>query len=148
MAINNNGNRTNPPSILGDLRQQLTPNQSGSNNREERKPAEFWLNVGVMLNINGEDVFVSLPQGLPLDDMKPQPVRGSNQEWIQLAQTKNLLLDELRKAAAGMDPGDRIVVGQLQVELRRAADPAQTGNPNDNPLMAQLIHTLGAKKAG
>lgn len=136
-------NRTPNISILGDLRQQLS-NAGTPAAREERKPADYWLNVGVTLNINGEEVFIGLPQGLALDDMKPQVIRGSNAEWIQMAQTKNALLTEIQKAAANLKPGDRLVVGQLQVELHRRAEPAQEGNPNDNPLMSQLMSTLGA----
>ena len=71
----------------------------------ERKPSEVWLNVGVNIPGAGEDgadLFVSLPVGLPLDDMKAIQIRGSNQNSINLKQVKNALLDELQKLGVGM----------------------------------------------
>jgi hypothetical protein len=110
----------------------------------ERKPSDFWLNVGITVETGKSDdptKFISLPQGIALDDMKPQVVRGNNVEFQQMVQTKNALLDELQKAAATLKPGERLVV-PLEVELYRRAEPEQTGDASTNPLMAGLIKRL------
>jgi hypothetical protein len=79
--------------------------------------------------------------------MKPQAIKGSNQEWINLAQTKNMLLEALQKHAASMEPGERQAVEALQVEIYRRNEPQQHGTTDANPLMASLLATLGAKAA-
>ena len=111
----------------------------------ERKSSQVWLNVGVTIPGAGEDgadLFVSLPVGLPMDDMKAIVIRGSNQNSIHLKQVKNMLLDELQKLGASMKPGDRQTVPQLGVEIYRVAQPEQVGTAEGNPLIAGLFGAL------
>lgn len=110
----------------------------------DRKTSDFWLNIGIEIpGPDGAPLFVSLPVGIALDDMKPQAIKGTNQDWINLAQTKNLLLETLQKHAASMAPGERSHVDALQVEIyRRNEAPAQIGTTNANPLMASLLSSL------
>ncbi len=111
-----------------------------------RQPSNFWLNVGVTIKgKDGEDVFISLPTGIALDDMKPQAVKGNNADWQQLAQTKNVLLEQLQQAAASLKPGERVNVPVLTVELYRRAEPAQTADPATNSLVASLMEKLVPK---
>lgn len=132
-------------SIL-DLNIQTQPQTPAANGKPERKPSDFWLNVGVTLPGAGKDadgnpidLFVNLPNGIPLDDMKPAKVTGSV-EYQHLQQTKNAILEQLQKAAAAMAPGERIRVPLLTVELyRRKEDAPVQGNPEENPLLAQLF---------
>ena len=115
--------------------------------QQDRKPSEFWLNIGANLEgmgREGEDVFVSLPSGLPLDDMKPTKVTGTDQHSINLKQTKNMLLEELQQLGASMQPGERRVV-PLQVEIYRVAKPAQVGNAEENPMARALFGALAGK---
>lgn len=114
----------------------------------ERKSSQVWLNVGVNIPGAGEDgtdLFVSLPVGIPLDDIKPIVIRGSNQNSIHLKQVKNMLLDELQKLGAGMQPGGRQTIPQLGVEIYRVAQPEQQGTADSNPLIAGLFGALGGK---
>lgn len=120
----------------------------------ERKSSEFWLNVGIWVEgAEGEPLFVSLPTGVALDDMKAQPIKGSNQDWINLAQTKNALLEFLQKHAASMEPGDRQplnepVIGEFGIEIYRRKDAvAAVGNTETNPLTASLMSSLLGRKA-
>ncbi|WP_199097189.1 hypothetical protein [Dyella sp. ASV21] len=114
----------------------------------DRKHSDFWLNIGITIDgPDGEPLFVSLPVGLALDDMKPQAIKGTNQDWINLAQTKNALLEALQKHAASMEPGARQPIDCLQVELYRRNEPAQHGTTEGNPLVASLMATLAGKKA-
>lgn len=127
-------------------------NTSGSANgtaQQDRKPSQIWLNVGVTLpgvGEDGTDLFVSLPVGLPLDDMKPIVIRGTNQNSINLKQVKNMLLDELQKLGAAMSPGQRQSVPQLSVEVYRVGQPDQTGTAENNPLIAGLVGALSGKR--
>lgn len=117
----------------------------------ERKASDFWLNVGINIpnpDGSGGTIFVSLPVGLALDDMKPQAIKGANADWIALAQTKNALLETLQKHAAGMAPGERQTIDVLGVEIYRRNEPAQHGTTEANPLMASLMASLaGQSKA-
>ena len=135
--------------ILDTLASQNTkpaaPTQAAA---AERKSSQVWLNVGVTIPGAGEDgadLFVSLPVGLPLDDMKAITIRGSNQNSINLKQVKNMLLDELQKLGASMQPGQRQTVPQLGVEIYRVAQPEQVGTAEGNPLIAGLFGALKGK---
>lgn len=152
-----NNTRT-PGGILAGLRQTAQEElgkgeaPAGENNGR-RKPSDFWLNVGIVLELPNvetgemEEVFVSLPNGLALDDMQHVKVRGTNGAWQQLGQTKNALLDSLREACASLEPGERLPVQQLTCEIYRRAEPAQTGDAATNPMIKALFSTLGKKVA-
>ena len=157
MGILDSRNTTNAAAnVLGNVRETLaaaanpTPRNSTTNagngqTRADRPPSLFWLNVGVVLpgaGKDGDDLFVSLPMGIPLDDMKPQEVRGNSPDWINLVQAKNLLLEQIQQAAAGLAPGDRVQVPQLTVELTRKGEPAQRGDATTNPLFGLLQQRL------
>ncbi|WP_139074153.1 hypothetical protein [Pantoea eucrina] len=112
-------------------------NMAGQNNgQQQRKPSEFWLNIGVMAG----DEFISLPVGLPLDDMKPARANTNNAEWNQIAQAKNVLLEQLQQLGMQLEAGKEVELN-LTVQLRRSAkndEPAQ----NDNPLAAAVMAAL------
>lgn len=103
---------------------------------EERKKADFWLNIGYQVETekDGETVqrFISLPTGIPLDTQEHLPIRGNNQDFKNMRSAQNELLDMLKEAAAAMQPGEAQIVN-LQIELRRvngeqAATPSES-NP-------------------
>lgn len=151
MAVN--PTRSNS-SILGGLRQavsdvaQPSGNAGGSNDaaKTERPKSQFWLNIGFTIPggaEDGSDLFVSLPQGIALDDMKPQEVRGSNQNWTQLVQAKNHLLEQLQKGGAELEPGARIVLEGFTVEMHRVGTPAQRGDAESNPIIGAMAKIFG-----
>jgi hypothetical protein len=113
-----------------------------------RAPSQVWLNVGVTIpgaGQDGEDLFVSLPVGLAMDDMKPVKITGTNSNSIQLKQVKNLLLDELQRAGQALKPGERRAIPTLSVELYRIGQPDQEGTAENNPLIKALQATLAGK---
>lgn len=115
--------------------------------KPERTPSQIWGNIGVNLpgaGEDGKDLFISLPMGLPLDDMKPVKISGTNKHSIQLKQVKNALLEELQQLGASLEPGERRIV-PLQVEIYRVAQPEQAGSVANNPLIAALFGTLQGK---
>lgn len=129
-------------SVLNNLRNEVLTVVA---TKDDRKVSDFWLNIGIEIpGPDGEPMFVSLPVGLPLDDIKPVVIKGKNQDWINLAQTKNALLEALQKHAAGMKPGDREVVSALRVEIYRRNEPSQAAN-DGNPLVANLLAALSSK---
>lgn len=117
-----------------------TSNVPASNNNAQRKNSEFWLNIGVEAQQNNEPLFISLPVGLPIDDMKPARANTSNQEWNALAQAKNGLLEELQKLAAGLQPGETLPL-TLTVQLHRSAQN-EAPTASENPLLAQALAAL------
>ncbi len=95
----------------------------GGTSKPNRKPATFWVNVGVTVPSMGDDggpVFVSLPVGIPLDDLKPAEVKGGNPKWVALQQAKNGLLALIQQQAAALNPGERKAMPHLTIELSRA----------------------------
>ena len=129
--INSNANLLNNPLIKG--------NNAPANTQQPRKNSEFWLNVGVMAG----DEFISLPTGLPLDDMKPARANTNNAEWNQIAQAKNTLLEQLQMIASQLEPGKEVTLS-LEVQLRRAAKNDEP-EKNDNPLAAAVMAALTGK---
>jgi hypothetical protein len=141
-------------SILGGLRQAVSdvaqPSSAtagtATDAKAERPKSQFWLNIGFTIPggaEDGSDLFVSLPQGIALDDMKPQEIRGSNQNWIQLLQAKNHLLEQLQKGGAELEPGARITLEGFTVEMHRVGTPAQQGDANSNPIIGAMAKIFG-----
>lgn len=114
--------------------QHLTNNNQ---NQTERKVSEFWVNVGIPSSVTREDgstVNITLPFGIPLDSMQYLTIRGQNSDFNNLQKARNSLLDDLRKYAAELQPGEEREIA-LKVWIRRANEPqSATGNDGDeNP---------------
>ena len=131
MAIVNNGSNLLNNSLIRSAQSPAPTSQ------QPRKPSEFWLNIGVQAG----NEFISLPTGLPLDDMKPARANTNNADWNQMAQAKNLLLEQIQQIAAQMEPGAEHEL-TLTVKLRRTAqnnEPAAEDNPLAAAVMAALL---------
>ena len=125
-------------SILNAMASQMNSSAPATAAKANRKPAEFWANIGIELP-NGQ--FIKLPFNLPLDDMNKLEMRGTNQDWLQEAQVRNMLLEVVKGEAAKLDAGGSAISVELKVQLfRRSAD--QTPDESDNPLMAQLLQAF------
>lgn len=112
----------------------------------DRPKSEMWINVGVVLKgagEDGEDIFVSLPKGIPLDDLVATDARGNNIKMIHLTQAKNALLAAVQKKASQLDPGTRETLSELTVEVYRSGKPESTGTVENNPLIAAMSKQLG-----
>lgn len=104
----------------------------------ERVNAATWLNIGYTAkDANGDDKFVSLPVGIPLDTQKGLDMPRSP-AFAQLQAARNDLLEQLQAQAEALAPGEDIIIGAeggLQIQLRRVAGPAETPAVDDtNPL--------------
>lgn len=113
----------------------LKRNSQAQQAQAERSPSMYWVNIGYTVQNpeTGEDMFISLPFGLPLDSMKR--VAGSS----QIAEAKNFLLETLlQHMKEEMKPGQSEIVSNLQVQLRVASEP-KVANPEENPFIKGIF---------
>lgn len=135
-------------SILSAVRNETAAvvNNAAPASNADRPKSEMWLNVGVVLKgagEDGEDIFVSLPKGIPLDDLVATDARGNNIKMIHLTQAKNALLAAVQKRAGMLDPGSRTTMPELSVEVYRSGKPDSVGTANENPLIAAMLKNFG-----
>lgn len=100
-----------------------TPSQSNTNG-SDRPKSQFWLNVGMRAGEGDAERFVSLPQGVALDNLKPIAIRGSNEDYNKFTAARNDLLDQIMTLAASLDPGGEAYLS-LEVQVRRVNDEVE-----------------------
>ena len=85
------------------------------------EPSELWLNVGFYVeNPNtGEEQFVSLSRGIPLDNLEEDIVTRPDTDFGQMLLARNQVLRDLKEAGKKIEKGSVIKLPSLQVELRR-----------------------------
>jgi hypothetical protein len=98
----------------------------------QRDPATIWLNVGYPVDVPGKDeagndvvnqIFVSLPVGIPVDTMKHIDIsRIRNKQMLDLAVARNKLFDDLMAAGKTLEPGQGELVSGLSIQLRRVSE--------------------------
>lgn len=121
---------------------------SAAETREQKPKAMLWLNVGYMAVDNaGNETFIGLPMGIPLDTQDPVELRGSNEEYLHLQRAKNQLLEDLKSFVGGFDPASDSVLDGLVVQARRGTAPAEKDEPGSNPYMKSLKSLGFASKA-
>lgn len=99
---------------------------------EEKVKSQLWINVGYTIQVNGEDVFVSVPMGIPVDSVKELPTNTRNSDFNLLNQARNQLLADIAAASEDLESGESHVL-ELEVQLRRIdkeADPLPAGAAN------------------
>lgn len=121
--------------------------------REERKPAEFWGNVGktLMLPVGPdgaeEAVFISLG-GIAFDNIEDSVVRSnSTDRWAIIAAAKNELLKILRSDMATLEKGQAGVHPMLEVEIRRAGEAVAPQTPENVVSIVAAAMGKGIKAA-
>lgn len=118
---------------------------------QERPKAQFWVNVGYVQQIQRvatdgsvavEDVFVSLPYGLPLDTMTKADTSSRNVEFSALMSARNNLLDQVLEVAKTLQPGEEKIIGGvaggLQLQLRHVSAPAAEIATDVNPFIKPI----------
>jgi hypothetical protein len=129
-----------------NLRALTSPASNQSKSSEDRPKAELYLNIGVTIAVPSEEtgetenMFISLPLGIPLDTLK---MVNSNSN---LAQAKNYLIKTLQEQGAQLQPGETIMIDGVAAEMRRVGEPTE-GDPETNPLLAAMVSTLTPKAA-
>ena len=111
---------------------------------DDRPKAQFWLNVGYISQVKDEDGtyrFVSLTQGIPLDNIESLPTNSRNQGFAQFRQAQNELRDDLLAEAKKLAPGEDVIFdggpNGLSIQLRRVQDE-QAAPTGDNPFRRRL----------
>ena len=119
---------------------QSANNSNGTAAQNGAKPkAKIWLNVGYTAagaGKEGEDMFVSLPVGIPLDTTEHLAVRGSG-DYREFLSARNDLLDQIMAVAAGLQPGEERKLN-LEIQVRHVADEAAPIAPEQNRFSRQL----------
>ena len=99
---------------------------------EDKPKSQLWVNVGYSIEVDGVNVFVSIPMGIPVDSIKELPTNTRNAEFNMLNQARNQLLADIASAAEDLESGESHVL-ELEVQLRRIdkePDPLPTGSTN------------------
>jgi hypothetical protein len=104
---------------------------AGKGQQPEEK-AEYWINIGYVAKgagPEGEDMFVSLPLGLPLDTQKDLKTNSSNQDFGMFQAARNELLNELKaEAARRLKPGQDWIVdpsAAITFQIRRVKEEVE-----------------------
>lgn len=111
---------------------------------KEMPKSQYWLNIGYEVEVPNEDgelvnTFVSLPFGLPLDNMEPVKTGSKNQRYAALQQAKNALLDALLAHAKEMPAGSEEII-DLKIQLRRVNGEAEVSISNgENPFVKKIF---------
>ncbi|MFP3556443.1 hypothetical protein SB861_37870 [Paraburkholderia sp. SIMBA_049] len=118
-------------------------NNGKKNVGTEAPKAQFWLNIGFVAEGTAkpeegkDDVFVSLPVGIPLDTMERLKTNSSNEEFAQLQAARNDLLDQIMSAAQKLQPGEDMVF-TLQAQVRRVKEDKPVAVDQTNKFAAKL----------
>ena len=111
-----------------------TGNNTGGNQKEQVK-AQVWLNIGYVAEgagNDGEDRFVSLPVGIPLDTQEPLPTNARNVDYAKFNAARNDLLAQALAAGEKLAPGEEQFLN-LRIQIRRVEDKrADVGMTEDN----------------
>ena len=109
--------------------------------QDERPKAEYWINLGYesdhVIEETGKPLFISLPQGIPLDTQEHLPTNMSNAQFAAMRSAQNDLLDQLIQHAGNLQPGEETFIN-VTVQLRRVKAPAAPINPENNPLVKKI----------
>ena len=113
-------------------------NKASATETEQRPASKVWINIGVE---TGDDQysFLSLPMGIPLDNMEPVKVPSAkNEDFRNFRLAQNDLLSQIQALAATLKPGEERILN-LAVQIRHIEDAAeQTGDMSDNKFAVKL----------
>lgn len=94
--------------------------------KDERPKSQFWLNIGYETDVvddNGENRFVSLATGIPLDNMEHLQTNSRNREFAAFQAARNDLYDQIMDVAKSLEPGESKVIATadngLAIQIRR-----------------------------
>ena len=127
-----------------------TNNTSNRTEAQQRPAAQLWLNIGVIVKGAGEDgsdLFLSLPQGIPLDTIEKLSTRSSNEDFRDRQAARNDLLDQLLSLGESMQPGEERFIGGdedgLVIQVRRVREETAPTDADKNKFAVKL--NLGDK---
>lgn len=108
---------------------------------ETLKKSEFWLNIGIEIEVNGKVEFISLPLGIALDTQAKLNEQSSNPDFGYRQAARNKFhADLLAYAKQSLKPGeDEILGSQIAVQVRRVKEVQTVStDPTVNPYVIDL----------
>ena len=106
----------------------------------DKPKAKFWLNIGYVAagaGDDGEDRFVSLPVGIPLDTMEHVATNSRSDSYREFQSARNDLLDQITAVAAGLAPGQDTELN-LTIQLRRVSEEQAPVDSSANRFAREL----------
>ena len=105
----------------------------------ELPKALVWMNIGYTVEVTNsdgskEEKFISLPVGIPVDTQEALPITSRSEDYNLFQDARNKLLAAVQKKASELTPGEQFMIENLEIQLRRVADPvtapdASVANP-------------------
>ena len=99
---------------------------AATSKKDERPKSQFWLNIGYETDVvddNGENRFVSLATGIPLDHMERFQTNSRNREFAAFQAARNDLYDQIMDVAKSLEPGESKIIATaengLAIQIRR-----------------------------
>lgn len=107
----------------------------------DRPKAQLWMNIGYHSGVidpeTGEDRFVSLPVGIPLDTMEALPTNSRNKDYARFNAARNDLHEQIMAAAAKLEAGESTTLN-LTIQLRRVNEEQPDVGTEDNQFARKL----------
>lgn len=116
----------------------------GEDKKEPRRKNHVWLNVGVAVEVEGKQVLLALPLGIPCDGLEAQPIPkdkdGKNPGFKMQRIAEAKLVEQLKAAIATLKPGDRVMLRNFSAELYHIEPREELANQDlsSNPYMSAL----------
>lgn len=114
--------------------------------KDERPKSQFWLNIGYETDVvddNGENRFVSLATGIPLDNMERLATNSRNKEFAAFQSARNDLYDQIMVVAKSLSAGEAKIIGVtdsgLAIQIRRINNEAAEIPVDQNQFAKKLV---------
>lgn len=103
----------------------------------------LWINVGVNLagvSEGDEPVFVRLPRGVAVSDLKPRRIYDNmDEDFAAQANLMNQLILEIQKKALTLDEGQSVPINLEVMLYRRQEESAESASPEANADLAKSL---------
>jgi hypothetical protein len=107
--------------MLDFTRSAVAPTPAAANQAapaQERPKADIWMNLGQLVDEDGEEVFVSIPTGVAIDTMSPNKVGNPNSKMGKRLRLGNKFHQQLIEKGSDLEPGETVYF-TIVAELRR-----------------------------
>lgn len=115
-------------------------NNVASTGKTDRPKSQFWINIGYdsgVQDAEGNNRFVSLAVGIPLDGQEKLPTNSRNAEFAAFQAARNDLAEQIMAVAKTLQPGEERLLN-LQVQLRRINEEHAEIAPENNQFARKL----------
>jgi hypothetical protein len=115
-------------------------NNVASTGKADRPKSQYWINIGYdsgVQDAEGNNRFVSLAVGIPLDGQEKLPTNSRNAEFAAFQAARNDLAEQIMAVAKTLQPGEERLLN-LQVQLRRINEEHAEIAPENNQFARKL----------